>query len=139
MTTVYGVTGYGAKLQIAKQLKDFDDFPKDKVNAGSFYLAEKTFESLNDMFTSSQAIQNWFTQCATDISDDFRKYVEWITPLGLFVIQPYTKSVGKIEAVDYIVSKVHTVISDLTGFSLLKIKNKQFVRSFFVFCFYASI
>ena len=106
MTTVYGVTAYGAKLQIAKQLKDIDDFPKDKVNEGAFYLAEKTFESLNDMFTSSQAIQAWFTECATVISDDFQKYVEWITPLGLYVIQPYTKSVGKMEAVDSIVQKV---------------------------------
>ena len=34
MTTVYGVTGYGAKLQIAKQLKDIDEFPQDKVNEG---------------------------------------------------------------------------------------------------------
>jgi DNA-directed RNA polymerase len=95
MTTVYGVTGYGAKLQIAKQLKDIDGFPQDKVNEGAFYLAEKTFESLNEMFTSSQAIQAWFTDCATVISDDFNKYVEWITPLGLYVMQPYTKTVGK--------------------------------------------
>ena len=35
MTTVYGVTGYGAKLQIAKQLKDIDEFPQDKVNEGT--------------------------------------------------------------------------------------------------------
>ena len=38
MTTVYGVTGYGAKLQIAKQLKDIDEFPQDKVNEGKYIL-----------------------------------------------------------------------------------------------------
>ena len=38
MTTVYGVTGYGAKLQIAKQLKDIDEFPQDKVNEGTAIL-----------------------------------------------------------------------------------------------------
>ena len=38
MTTVYGVTGYGAKLQIAKQLKDIDEFPQDKVTEGKYIL-----------------------------------------------------------------------------------------------------
>lgn len=38
MTTVYGVTRFGARLQIAKQLKDIDDFPKDAVWSASSYL-----------------------------------------------------------------------------------------------------
>lgn len=38
MTTVYGVTRYGAKLQIAKQLKDIDDFPKEYIWQASSYL-----------------------------------------------------------------------------------------------------
>ena len=92
MTTVYGVTYYGAKLQIAKQLKDIDEFEPELVDDGAKYLATKTFESLNEMFTSSQAIQAWFTKCATMISDDFRKSVEWVTPLGLYVEQPYYKN-----------------------------------------------
>lgn len=41
MTTVYGVTRYGARLQIAKQLKDIDDFPKELVWYASSYLAGK--------------------------------------------------------------------------------------------------
>ena len=60
-------------------------------------MAEKTFESLNEMFTSSQMIQAWFTECAHVISDDFKKYVEWVTPLGLRVSQPYTKHIGNKE------------------------------------------
>lgn len=92
MTTVYGVTKYGAQLQIAKQLKDMPSFPQDLVTPGSKYLADKTFESLNDMFTSSQAIQLWFTECATVISDYFKMNVEWITPLGLYVTQPYSRT-----------------------------------------------
>lgn len=94
MTTVYGVTKYGAKLQIAKQLKALDNFPSRKVQAGALYLTERTFDSLNEMFTSSQAIQAWFTDCANFISDDFLKYVEWVTPLGLYVMQPYSKSIS---------------------------------------------
>ena len=33
-------------------------------------------------------------ECAQVISDDFKKYVEWVTPLGLRVSQPYTKQAG---------------------------------------------
>jgi len=41
MTTVYGVTKFGARLQIAKQLKDIDDFPKQHVWAASLYLTSE--------------------------------------------------------------------------------------------------
>lgn len=41
MTTVYGVTRFGARLQIAKQLKDIEDFPKEAVWAASSYLTSK--------------------------------------------------------------------------------------------------
>ena len=43
------------------------------------------------MFEASQKIQAWFTECALAISDDFKQLVEWETPLGLHVVQPYTK------------------------------------------------
>merc|ERR1739838_357355 len=46
MTTVYGVTHYGAKLQIEKQLKALDEYPSDKRFSGASYLCAKTFESL---------------------------------------------------------------------------------------------
>lgn len=92
MTTVYGVTRYGARLQIAKQLKDLDDFPKDMVWPASSYLTIKTFESLREMFTSTKEIQDWFTDCARLISTVCSQNVEWITPLGLPVVQPYNRS-----------------------------------------------
>ena len=113
MTTVYGVTMYGARLQIAKQLKDIDEYPSDLVDKGAAYLAQKTFESLNDMFTSSQAIQAWFTQCATVISDDFEKTVKWITPLGLHVEQPYYKDINT-DAIQR-VSKISTYFVKYLG------------------------
>ncbi|XP_075153749.1 mitochondrial RNA polymerase [Haematobia irritans] len=91
MTTVYGVTRYGARLQIARQLKDIDDFPKDWVWPASTYLTTKTFESLREMFTSTREIQDWFTECARLISGVCGKNVEWITPLGLPVVQPYNR------------------------------------------------
>ena len=39
-------------------------------------------------------------------SDDFNKYVEWITPLGLYVMQPYTKTVGKATLEGLLAEKV---------------------------------
>lgn len=60
MTTVYGVTKYGASLQIAKQLKANSAFPLEQVDPASKYLAKKTFESLNELFTASQEIQVGF-------------------------------------------------------------------------------
>ena len=95
MTTVYGVTFYGATLQIRKQLKEFDEFPLHQLEDASKYLAKKTFESLNEMFTSSQIIQDWLTECANVISKDRKCNVQWVTPLGFPVVQPYDKAVGK--------------------------------------------
>ncbi|KAI4457037.1 dna-directed rna polymerase mitochondrial [Holotrichia oblita] len=89
MTTVYGVTRFGARLQIARQLKDIDDFPKEHVWAGSQYLTSRTFESLRSMFTSTREIQDWFTECARLISSICGENVEWVTPLGLPIVQPY--------------------------------------------------
>ncbi|XP_018577460.1 DNA-directed RNA polymerase, mitochondrial [Anoplophora glabripennis] len=91
MTTVYGVTRFGARLQIAKQLKDIDDFPKESVWAASSYLTGRTFESLRSMFTSTREIQDWFTECARLISAVGCQHVEWVTPLGLPIVQPYFK------------------------------------------------
>ncbi|KAF1769684.1 hypothetical protein GCK72_001501 [Caenorhabditis remanei] len=89
MTTVYGVTMYGAVLQIKRQLKALD-IPGEDAAIFARYLARKTFASLNDAFTSSMALKDWFRLIAKG-SSDLMKTVEWITPLGLPVVQPYCK------------------------------------------------
>ncbi|KAF6211097.1 hypothetical protein GE061_014211 [Apolygus lucorum] len=91
MTTVYGVTRFGARLQIAKQLKDIDDFPKEHVWSASHYLATKTFDSIREMFSSTREIQDWFTESARMISQICGRNVEYVTPLGLPVVQPYVR------------------------------------------------
>ena len=91
MTTVYGVTRYGARLQIAKQLKALDEFPQEWVWQASSYLTTKTFDSLGEMFTSTKEIQDWLTDCARQISTVCGQNVEWVTPLGLPVVQPYNR------------------------------------------------
>lgn len=63
MTTVYGVTLYGASEQIRKQLRDLDDFPgRDLIGPAAAYLARSTLTSIGRIFTSSTEIQTWFGQ-----------------------------------------------------------------------------
>ncbi|CAL7943645.1 unnamed protein product [Xylocopa violacea] len=97
MTTVYGVTKYGAIHQIAKQLKDTAKFPEEFVWPASLYLTESTFHSLRSMFKSAREIQDWFTECANIISSTCYESVEWITPLGLPIVQPYIKQQKNIK------------------------------------------
>ncbi|KAK3644838.1 DNA-directed RNA polymerase [Elasticomyces elasticus] len=72
MTNVYGVTFFGAKLQVQRQLEVL--FPEvqrtDEVNLGrmSLYVATKIFQSLGQMFSGAQAIQHWLGQCADRIA-----------------------------------------------------------------------
>ncbi|XP_076247512.1 mitochondrial RNA polymerase isoform X2 [Calliopsis andreniformis] len=91
MTTVYGVTKYGAKLQIMKQLHVLPEFPQKYVWQAGGYLADKTFHTLRSMFESARQIQDWLTTCARIISKNCNSNVEWITPLGLPIVQPYLK------------------------------------------------
>uniref|UniRef100_UPI0037E77CFC DNA-directed RNA polymerase, mitochondrial n=1 Tax=Semicossyphus pulcher TaxID=241346 RepID=UPI0037E77CFC len=88
MTVVYGVTRYGGRLQIEKRLKEIDEFPKTYVWDASHYLVRLVFSGLKEMFTGTREIQDWLTESARLISKSGHT-VEWVTPLGLPVIQPY--------------------------------------------------
>ncbi|KAK3051929.1 DNA-directed RNA polymerase [Extremus antarcticus] len=72
MTNVYGVTWFGAKEQVRKQMEViFPDVRKfDEVNYANMsqYIATKIFKSLGTMFGGAQAIQHWLGQCADRIS-----------------------------------------------------------------------
>uniref|UniRef100_A0A671SGJ4 DNA-directed RNA polymerase n=1 Tax=Sinocyclocheilus anshuiensis TaxID=1608454 RepID=A0A671SGJ4_9TELE len=88
MTVVYGVTRYGGRLQIEKRLKEIDDFPKEYIWDASHYLVKQVFSSLKEMFTGTREIQEWLTESAKLIAMS-GKTVEWVTPLGLPIVQPY--------------------------------------------------
>uniref|UniRef100_A0A1A8KXL0 DNA-directed RNA polymerase n=1 Tax=Nothobranchius kuhntae TaxID=321403 RepID=A0A1A8KXL0_NOTKU len=88
MTVVYGVTRFGGRLQIQKRLKEIDEFPQDHVWEASHYLVRLVFNGLKEMFTGTREIQDWLTESARLISK-FGHTVEWVTPLGLPIIQPY--------------------------------------------------
>ena len=56
MTTVYGVTKYGARLQIGRQLKE-RGMPDSQAVIARTYLADSTFHCLQQMFASAKQIQ----------------------------------------------------------------------------------
>ncbi|XP_066492068.1 DNA-directed RNA polymerase, mitochondrial [Tiliqua scincoides] len=91
MTVVYGVTRYGGRLQIEKRLKEMDDFPQECVWEASHYLVQQVFNSLKEMFSGTREIQSWLTESARLIAKSGRT-VEWVTPLGLPIVQPYHRS-----------------------------------------------
>jgi len=72
MTNVYGVTYFGARQQVKRQLEDM--FPEitsgDLINHRTLaaYIARKIFNSFGHMFTGAQAIQDWLSVCADRIA-----------------------------------------------------------------------
>lgn len=90
MTTVYGVTRYGARQQIARQL-EAKGYPEEEIWRAAQYLVGKTFESIGRMFNKSRLIQDWFNSCAFIIASRCKQPVSWVTPLGFPVSQPYTQ------------------------------------------------
>jgi DNA-directed RNA polymerase len=73
MTNVYGVTFFGARAQVRKQLATVFPELQDATGPGSLhflahYVAKEIFQSLGEMFRGAQAIQTWLGQCADRIS-----------------------------------------------------------------------
>ncbi|XP_018024836.1 DNA-directed RNA polymerase, mitochondrial isoform X2 [Hyalella azteca] len=124
MTTVYGVTRYGSILQIDKQLKELEGFPPESRSAASRYLSDATFRSLEMMFMATKEIQDWFTDCATLISKVCGQSVEWVTPLGLPIVQPYHKPSSSAQ-----VQKLHA--SSITSLDNLYAPNSVKQRNAF--------
>ncbi|KAM8986856.1 DNA-directed RNA polymerase, mitochondrial [Ara ararauna] len=91
MTVVYGVTRYGGRLQMEKRLKEMDDFPEEYLWEASHYLVKQVFNSIKEMFSATRDIQNWLTESAKLIAQSGQT-VEWVTPLGLPIVQPYYRS-----------------------------------------------
>jgi DNA-directed RNA polymerase len=58
MTTVYGVTNYGAMLQIKRQLRLLG-FTDKQSRVFAVYLANLTLTSLDEAFVSSMYVRCW--------------------------------------------------------------------------------
>ncbi|XP_050380024.1 DNA-directed RNA polymerase 2, chloroplastic/mitochondrial [Argentina anserina] len=91
MTSVYGVTYIGARDQIKRRLKErgaiLDD---DQVFGCACYAAKVTLTALGEMFEAARSIMSWLGDCAKIIASE-NETVQWTTPLGLPVVQPYRK------------------------------------------------
>ncbi|XP_022702561.1 DNA-directed RNA polymerase, mitochondrial-like [Varroa jacobsoni] len=101
MTVVYGVTRYGSEQQILRQLQDLADFPQQYVHAAASYLAQKVLFSLREKFTATRQIQDWLANCAKLVGKIRGQPIDWITPLGLPVVQPYFLPVKKRSPVSF--------------------------------------
>lgn len=94
MTSVYGVTLTGARDQIGNRLKDIN-FPPDKIFAASLMLGKMTLSSLGDIFSGATKTMDWLSNSAHGIAREGYE-VQWVTPVGLPVIQPYRKKTRSI-------------------------------------------
>lgn len=91
MTSVYGVTLIGARQQISNRLSEIEGFPEGKLFGASLKLASLTLMSLGDIFSGATRTMDWLYSSASRISKKGHE-VQWITPVGLPVIQPYKRN-----------------------------------------------
>ncbi|KAH9611681.1 hypothetical protein KSS87_017399 [Heliosperma pusillum] len=97
MTSVYGVTYIGARDQIKRRLKERDAIDDNEVFAAACYAAKVTMTALEEMFEAARSIMNWLGECAKacdlrlvlPVIASENQPVQWTTPLGLPVVQPY--------------------------------------------------
>jgi DNA-directed RNA polymerase, mitochondrial len=99
MTSVYGVTRVGARLQVERQLEGLlygDDARSPEQDAELFqasrYVSNLALDSLSEMFTAARLIMDWLARCAQLVATVDRQSMSWLTPLGLPVMQPYRKN-----------------------------------------------
>lgn len=102
MTTVYGVTRFGATKQIAERL---DEVTSGMINRRALFITDNMKEAQKQLFSGATLIQRWLEECADRIcramradfytqeleSDELRYLtgVTWTSPIGLPVVQPY--------------------------------------------------
>ncbi|KAK9750321.1 hypothetical protein RND81_02G187500 [Saponaria officinalis] len=92
MTSVYGVTYIGARDQIKRRLKERDAIVDDnELFSAACYAAKVTMTALGEMFEAARSIMSWLGDCAKIIAAE-NQAVQWTTPLGLPVVQPYRNS-----------------------------------------------
>lgn len=118
MTTVYGVTLFGATKQIKNQMEDFlvsnpsidvNDYLKKNLSRSAAYIARHVLLSINELFNGAQLIQKWLVEnCIRSIqsfnSDEISKPdfdffstkhyqpFMWTSLSGFPVVQYYRKT-----------------------------------------------
>ncbi|XP_011018068.1 PREDICTED: DNA-directed RNA polymerase 3, chloroplastic [Populus euphratica] len=91
MTSVYGVTYVGAREQIKRRLEEKGHITDDRLLfSAACYTAKVTLTALGELFQAARDIMSWLGDCAKIIASEDQP-VQWTTPLGLPVVQPYYK------------------------------------------------
>jgi DNA-directed RNA polymerase len=85
MTSVYGVTRSGARVQIGGQLTDAG-YPKEELSFASSYLAMVVERALAGVCRAATQIMDWIRRCARLIALAGHE-VSWTSPMGLPVVQ----------------------------------------------------
>lgn len=89
MTSVYGVTRIGAKEQIEPRLIELGLERRSAPKAAA-WLAKITLESIGEKCIAASEIMGWLRASVRQIVlKDRSKPIEWLTPLGFPVLQPY--------------------------------------------------
>lgn len=89
MTSVYGVTRTGAKEQLEPRLVELGIDRKDVAKTAA-WLAKITMESIGEKCIAAADIMAWLrASVRTILVKDRNKPIEWRTPIGFPVVQPY--------------------------------------------------
>ncbi|KAI5557219.1 hypothetical protein BDE02_18G088400 [Populus trichocarpa] len=92
MTSVYGVTYVGAREQMKRRLEEKGHITDDRLLfSAACYTAKVTLTALGELFQAARDIMSWLGDCAKIIASEDQP-VQWTTPLGLPVVQPYYKT-----------------------------------------------
>ena len=96
MTSVYGVTHVGARQQIQNRLKERGAVDDENVRYRvATYAASRTLDALSNLFVNARDVMAWLAECARLVAGR-GKAVEWTTPMGLPVVQPYRAKGRKV-------------------------------------------
>lgn len=111
MTSVYGVTMVGARKAVSKRLDEAGIFEEyDNQYDAAIYLSRVTMESLEAVCRGATEIMAWLADCAHIISDELKQPVQWETPIGFPVVQPYRRYGSK--AIKTIGGYINTLVPD---------------------------
>ena len=120
MTSVYGVTYRGARAQVENRIREKVDagvLTGKEWGEGEFqtrfaaagYVANLTLTSIGDLFDDATKIMTWLADIA-DIVSTQEDPVQWVTPMGFPVLQPYRNhSAGQIRTV-----MQHVVVAEVS-------------------------
>ena len=89
MTSVYGCTRTGARDQMQPRLVE-NGMPKAEAAKAAHWLAGIVMQAIGVQCRAGSGIMKWLREATKQIlNDDPHRVIEWISPMGFPVVQPY--------------------------------------------------